>query len=61
MDERIKRAAKNRPVKSASSTRIVPTITDTVPLTEDVESDYKEENEEIPEQEDEEEEMTNNL
>ncbi|XP_043494005.1 protein mini spindles isoform X2 [Polistes fuscatus] len=61
LDERIKRAAKNRPIKSASSTRIVPTITDTVPLTEDVESDYKEENEEVPEQDDMDDEMTNNM
>lgn len=59
LDERIKRAAKNRPTKSASSTRIAPTIA--VPLTEDPESDYKEENEDIPEQDEEEYEVVNNL
>ncbi|KAK2583775.1 hypothetical protein KPH14_009682 [Odynerus spinipes] len=61
LDERIKRAAKNRPIKSASSTRIVPTITDTVPLTEDPESDYKEDNEDIPEQDEEEDDIVHNM
>ncbi|XP_023289884.1 protein mini spindles isoform X2 [Orussus abietinus] len=53
LDERIKRAAKNRPVKSASSARIVvPPISTNAPATEEMEDDYEEEEEnEAPEQE----------
>ncbi|XP_012235678.1 protein mini spindles isoform X2 [Linepithema humile] len=50
LDERIKRAAKNRPAKSASSTRLsVPTVATSSPPTDDMEADYEEEQEEIPE------------
>ncbi|XP_050457751.1 protein mini spindles isoform X2 [Cataglyphis hispanica] len=50
LDERIKRAAKNRPTKSASSTRLsTPTIATSSPPTDDMEADYEEEQEEIPE------------
>ncbi|XP_029680774.1 protein mini spindles isoform X4 [Formica exsecta] len=50
LDERIKRAAKNRPTKSASSTRLsTPTVATSSPPTDDMEADYEEEQEEIPE------------
>ncbi|XP_015596923.1 protein mini spindles isoform X2 [Cephus cinctus] len=50
LDERIKRAAKNRPVKSASSARIVvPPISVSVAAAEEVEQDYEEENDEMQE------------
>lgn len=50
LDERIKRAAKNRPAKSASATRLsVPTVATSSPSTDDMEADYEEEQEEIPE------------
>ncbi|XP_072747626.1 protein mini spindles isoform X2 [Anoplolepis gracilipes] len=50
LDERIKRAAKNRPTKSASSMRLsAPTVAASSPPTDDVEADYEEEQEEIPE------------
>ncbi|XP_070169215.1 protein mini spindles isoform X4 [Polyergus mexicanus] len=50
LDERIKRAAKNRPTKSASSTRLsTPTVVTSSPPTDDMEADYEEEQEEIPE------------
>ncbi|EFN60447.1 Cytoskeleton-associated protein 5 [Camponotus floridanus] len=50
LDERIKRAAKNRPTKSASSLRLsTPTVAASSPPTDDVEADYEEEQEEIPE------------
>lgn len=50
LDERIKRAAKNRPTKSASSLRLsTPTVAASSPPTDDVEPDYEEEQEEIPE------------
>ncbi|XP_020296342.1 protein mini spindles isoform X2 [Pseudomyrmex gracilis] len=51
LDERIKRAAKNRPAKSASATRLSgPTIVTSSPPTDDVEVDYEDEQDEIPEQ-----------
>lgn len=50
MDERIKRAAKNRPAKSASANKLsTPVITASNPPTDDMEADYEEEPEEIPE------------
>jgi len=50
LDERIKRAAKNRPIKSASTTRLsTPAIATTSPVTDDMEADYEEEQEEIAE------------
>ncbi|CAL1688758.1 unnamed protein product [Lasius platythorax] len=50
LDERIKRAAKNRPSKSASSMRLsAPTVAASSPPTDDMEADYEEEQEEIPE------------
>lgn len=48
MDERIKRAAKNRPAKSASATRLsTPAVTTSSPPTDDMEVDYEEEQEDI--------------
>ncbi|XP_018364408.1 PREDICTED: cytoskeleton-associated protein 5 isoform X2 [Trachymyrmex cornetzi] len=50
LDERIKRAAKNRPIKSASATRLsTPAVATTSPVTDDMEADYEEEQEEIAE------------
>ncbi|XP_011346802.1 protein mini spindles isoform X1 [Ooceraea biroi] len=50
LDERIKRAAKNRPAKSASATRLsAPAVTASSPPTDDMEVDYEEEPEDIPE------------
>lgn len=50
LDERIKRAAKNRPTKSASSTRLsTPAVAASSPPTDDMEADYEEEQEEIAE------------
>ncbi|KYQ51976.1 Cytoskeleton-associated protein 5 [Trachymyrmex zeteki] len=50
LDERIKRAAKNRPTKSASATRLsTPAVATTSPVTDDMEADYEEEQEEIAE------------
>lgn len=50
LDERIKRAAKNRPSKSASSMRLsAPTVATSSPPTDDMEADYEEEQEDIPE------------
>ncbi|KZC12217.1 Cytoskeleton-associated protein 5 [Dufourea novaeangliae] len=52
LDERIKRAAKNRPTKSASSNKLAPpTNTTPVASNEDVKAEYEEENEEISEPE----------
>lgn len=48
LDERIKRAAKNRPAKSASATKLsTPAVTASSPPTDDMEADYEEEQEEI--------------
>ncbi|CAK9821655.1 Protein mini spindles [Anthophora retusa] len=50
LDERIKRAAKNRPVKSVSATRLsAPLNATSVPSNEDIKAEYEEENEEIQE------------
>ncbi|XP_071559595.1 protein mini spindles-like isoform X2 [Temnothorax nylanderi] len=50
LDERIKRAAKNRPTKSASATRLsTPAVATSSPPTDDMEADYEEEQEEIAE------------
>ncbi|XP_014474078.1 PREDICTED: cytoskeleton-associated protein 5 isoform X2 [Dinoponera quadriceps] len=51
LDERIKRAAKNRPTKSASANKLsAPSVvTASSPPTDDMEADYEEEQEEIPE------------
>ncbi|CAK9799265.1 Protein mini spindles [Anthophora plagiata] len=50
LDERIKRAAKNRPTKSVSTTRLsAPSNATSVPSNEDVKAEYEEENEEIQE------------
>ncbi|XP_011648021.1 protein mini spindles isoform X1 [Pogonomyrmex barbatus] len=50
LDERIKRAAKNRPIKSASATRLsTPAVAASSPPTDDMEADYDEEPEEIAE------------
>lgn len=53
MDERIKRAAKNYPVKLASANRLsTPSNATPIPSSEDVKSsneEYEEENDEIPE------------
>jgi len=50
LDERIKRAAKNRPAKSVSTIRLsTPTVVASSPPTDDVEADYEEEPEDIPE------------
>ncbi|XP_011700705.1 PREDICTED: cytoskeleton-associated protein 5 isoform X2 [Wasmannia auropunctata] len=50
LDERIKRAAKNRPTKSASATRLsTPAVATSSPPTDDMEADYEEEPEEIAE------------
>ncbi|XP_025159861.1 protein mini spindles isoform X2 [Harpegnathos saltator] len=50
LDERIKRAAKNRPTKSASANKLsTPVVTASSPPTDDMEADYEEEQEEIPE------------
>lgn len=50
MDERIKRAAKNRPTKSASATRLsTPAVVTSNPPADDMEVDYEEEQEEIVE------------
>ncbi|KOC71291.1 Cytoskeleton-associated protein 5 [Habropoda laboriosa] len=50
LDERIKRAAKNRPTKSVSTSRLsVPSNPTPIPSNEDVKAEYEEENEEIPE------------
>ncbi|XP_036150006.1 protein mini spindles [Monomorium pharaonis] len=47
LDERIKRAAKNRPTKSASATRLsTPAVATSSPPTDDMEMDYEEEQEE---------------
>ncbi|XP_076289585.1 msps cytoskeleton-associated protein 5 isoform X1 [Lasioglossum baleicum] len=52
LDERIKRAAKNRPIKSASANKLAqPTSTTPIASNEDVKADYEEENEEILEPE----------
>lgn len=51
MDERIKRAAKNRPAKSASAARLsAQTAAASSPPMDDMEAEYEEEQEEIPEQ-----------
>ncbi|KAL0125152.1 hypothetical protein PUN28_004351 [Cardiocondyla obscurior] len=50
LDERIKRAAKNRPVKSASVTRLsTPVVATSNQSPDDMEADYEEEQEEIAE------------
>ncbi|XP_032674241.1 protein mini spindles isoform X2 [Odontomachus brunneus] len=50
LDERIKRAAKNRPAKSVSANKLsTPVVTASGPPTDDMEVDYEEEQEEIPE------------
>ncbi|XP_011883305.1 PREDICTED: cytoskeleton-associated protein 5 isoform X2 [Vollenhovia emeryi] len=50
LDERIKRAAKNRPTKSASTIRLsTPVVATSSPPTDDMEADYEEEQEEIAE------------
>ncbi|XP_024888303.1 cytoskeleton-associated protein 5-like [Temnothorax curvispinosus] len=50
LDKRIKRAAKNRPTKSASATRLsTPVVVTSSPPTDDMEADYEEEQEEIAE------------
>ncbi|XP_018400371.1 PREDICTED: cytoskeleton-associated protein 5 [Cyphomyrmex costatus] len=50
LDERIKRAAKNRPIKSASITRLsTPVVVTSSPQIDDMEADYEEEQEEIAE------------
>ncbi|XP_071643759.1 protein mini spindles-like isoform X2 [Temnothorax longispinosus] len=50
LDERIKRAAKNRPTKSASATRLsTPAVATSSPPTDDMEADYEDEQEEIAE------------
>lgn len=50
LDERIKRAAKNRPTKSTSTTRLsTPAVATSSPPTDDIEMDYEEEQEEIAE------------
>ncbi|XP_076233452.1 msps cytoskeleton-associated protein 5 isoform X2 [Calliopsis andreniformis] len=50
LDERIKRAAKNRPTKSASTNKLsAPSNVAPIPSNEDVKIDYEVENEEIPE------------
>lgn len=50
LDERIKRAAKNRPAKSMSATRLsTPAVVTSSPPTDDMEADYEEEQEEIVE------------
>ncbi|XP_026670191.1 protein mini spindles isoform X2 [Ceratina calcarata] len=48
LNERIKRAAKNRPTKSASANRL-PTPANVTPTPEDVKADYEEENEDLQE------------
>ncbi|XP_031837843.1 msps cytoskeleton-associated protein 5 isoform X2 [Nomia melanderi] len=48
LDERIKRAAKNRPTKSASANKLAPPTTTTpIASNEDVKTEYEEENEEV--------------
>ncbi|XP_033322448.2 msps cytoskeleton-associated protein 5 isoform X2 [Megalopta genalis] len=48
LDERIKRAAKNRPMKSASANKLAhPASTTPIASNEDVKTEYEEENEEI--------------
>ncbi|XP_043263019.1 protein mini spindles [Colletes gigas] len=50
LDERIKRAAKNRPTKSASTNRLsAPSSANPIPSNEDVKAESEEENEEISE------------
>jgi len=49
LDEQIKRAAKNRPTKSASATRLSTPAVATSPPTDDMEADYEEEQEDIAE------------
>ncbi|OAD59416.1 Cytoskeleton-associated protein 5 [Eufriesea mexicana] len=50
LDERIKRAAKNYPTKSASTNRLsTPSNATPIPSNEDVKTEYEEENDEIPE------------
>ncbi|XP_076663727.1 msps cytoskeleton-associated protein 5 isoform X2 [Andrena cerasifolii] len=50
LDERIKRAAKNRPTKSASTNKLAtPSNPTPIPSSEDVKAESEEENEEIPE------------
>ncbi|XP_076762978.1 msps cytoskeleton-associated protein 5 [Xylocopa sonorina] len=52
LDERIKRAAKNRPTKSASTTTLsVPTNATPILSSEDVKAESEEENEDVPEPE----------
>ncbi|KAG7191094.1 hypothetical protein KM043_007130 [Ampulex compressa] len=54
LDERIKRAAKNRPVKSSSSSNIsMPANSSSNPPPEDTEPDCEEEDEQMPKQQDE--------